>query len=97
MVDPWEVEQKEYTRTLFVLQHVHRRLKELFESNGGAAGAAEPSAPPGGCPPVAPRVVLVCGADVVESMTDPTIWRQDLLEVSRMEQEGRLALPFAGV
>lgn len=35
----------------------------------------------GGCPPVAPRVLLVCGADVLHSMADPALWRQDLLEV----------------
>lgn len=28
-----------------------------------------------------PRVLLVCGADVLHSMADPTLWRQDLLEV----------------
>ncbi|EFN52984.1 hypothetical protein CHLNCDRAFT_26277, partial [Chlorella variabilis] len=58
MVDSWEVEQRQYTRTLFVLQRP-------------AAGA---------CPPVTPRVLLVCGADVLHSMADPTMWRQDLLE-----------------
>lgn len=25
--------------------------------------------------------MLVCGADVLQSMADPTMWRQDLLEV----------------
>jgi hypothetical protein len=25
--------------------------------------------------------MLVCGADVLHSMADPTMWRQDLLEV----------------
>lgn len=35
----------------------------------------------GACPPTPPRVVLVCGADVLHSMADPTLWRQDLLEV----------------
>jgi hypothetical protein len=30
MVDSWEVEQRQYTRTLFVLQRVERALAELF-------------------------------------------------------------------
>ena len=42
--------------------------------------ALQPAA--GACPPTPPRVVLVCGADVLHSMADPTLWRQDLLEVS---------------
>eukprot|EP00887_Chlorella_sp_A99_P005479 scaffold1.g5479.t1 len=54
MVDAWEVEQRQYTRTLY-----------------------EPGA---SCPPVLPRVMLVCGADVLNSMADPAMWRQDLLE-----------------
>ena len=46
---------------------------------------ARPAHPPpqpaaGACPPTAPRVLLVCGADVLHSMADPTMWRQDLLE-----------------
>ena len=30
MVDSWEVEQRQYTRTLFVLQRVERALGEMF-------------------------------------------------------------------
>ncbi|KAI7842112.1 hypothetical protein COHA_004306 [Chlorella ohadii] len=77
MVDSWEVEQRQYTRTLFVLQRVERELGALF-SAGTTPAPAEPAA--GACPPTPPRVVLVCGADVLHSMADPTLWRQDLLE-----------------
>ena len=52
------------------------------------ACAPAPAVPPppvqpaaGACPSVTPRVMLVCGADVLNSMADPTMWRQDLLEV----------------
>ena len=56
----------------------------------------------GGCPPVAPRVLLVCGADVLHSMADPALWRQDLLEVCwlrRHSGSGRAsrALPAAAL
>ncbi|PSC73874.1 nicotinamide mononucleotide adenylyltransferase [Micractinium conductrix] len=78
MVDPWEVEQRQYTRTLHVLQHVQQGLGALF-SAGQAPTPAEPGAG-ASCPPVSPRVLLVCGADVLHSMADPTMWRQDLLE-----------------
>ncbi|KAL4437301.1 hypothetical protein ABPG75_004440 [Micractinium tetrahymenae] len=77
MVDSWEVEQRQYTRTLFVLQRVQRELGAMFGA-GQVPAPAEPAA--GACPPVTPRVMLVCGADVLHSMADPTMWRQDLLE-----------------
>jgi len=51
----------------------------------------------GACPPTPPRVVLVCGADVLHSMADPTLWRQDLLEVRgapALLVPGCTALPF---
>lgn len=78
MVDPWEVEQKQYTRTLHVLQHMKRRLDALFDPESSEHGHIE------GCSQstaMSPRVMLVCGADVVQTMNDPTIWRQDYLEV----------------
>ena len=40
MVDPWEVEQRQYTRTLHVLQHVQQGLGALF-SAGQAPTPAE--------------------------------------------------------
>lgn len=77
MVDSWEAEQRQYTRTLFVLQRVQRELAAMFNA-GQVPAPAEPAA--GTCPAVTPRVLLVCGADVLHSMADPTMWRQDLLE-----------------
>lgn len=50
-----------------------------------SSSAPAPHQQPGAgasCPPVSPRVLLVCGADVLHSMADPTMWRQDLLEVT---------------
>ncbi|GAB4821427.1 hypothetical protein N2152v2_008473 [Parachlorella kessleri] len=88
MVDPWEVEQRQYTRTLHVLKHVESELRRVF--NGGDSNGAQPVAEvfqaagepaPVACPTSPPpRVMLVCGADVVLSMADPAVWRQDLLE-----------------
>jgi len=88
MVDPWEVEQKDYTRTLYALQSIRQRLErmykesEMVESSRGASTTSPPIVSKKGSIPATatPRVVLVCGADVVESMADPAIWRQDLLE-----------------
>lgn len=39
MVDSWEAEQRQYTRTLFVLQRVQRELGALF----GAGRVPEPA------------------------------------------------------
>ena len=75
MVDQWEVEQNQYTRTLYVLEHIQHQLAKLF---------GDPDSPgTKGCPPgvSAPRTMLVCGADVVESMGDASVWKQDLLQV----------------
>lgn len=32
MVDPWEVEQRQYTRTLHVLRHVERELHSALSA-----------------------------------------------------------------
>lgn len=80
MVDSWEVEQRQYTRTLHVLQHVQDELARQFQAGYGATPVDEDPMSGGSCPPVVPRVMLVCGADVLESMADPAMWRQDLLE-----------------
>jgi nicotinamide mononucleotide adenylyltransferase len=99
MVDVWEVEQQQYTRTLHVLDHIEKRLCQLFnppassatssststlsnkEESAGKGTVAEVSSLPRGCPPIPlqPRTMLVCGADVVESMADASLWKQDLL------------------
>ncbi|KAI3424828.1 hypothetical protein D9Q98_008214 [Chlorella vulgaris] len=92
MVDSWEVEQRQYTRTLFVLQRVERELGALF-GEGQAPEPAEPAA--GACPSTPPRVMLVCGADVLHSMADPTMWRQDLLE-DLLSRHGVVCVSRAG-
>jgi nicotinic acid mononucleotide adenylyltransferase len=76
MVDSWEAEQPGYCRTLRVLQHVEAALRAA----AGGAGAQEVEGGGGGG--AVPRVVLVCGADVVQSMRDPSVWPPELLEAS---------------
>ena len=85
MVDAWEIEQQQYTRTLHVLDHIETRLKQLFTSTleVSSPGKVETSVSnlSKDCPPsLKPITMLVCGADVVESMGDASIWKQDLLE-----------------
>ena len=113
MVDAWEVEQQQYTRTLYVLEHIEKHLCQLFstpntgditsssgnnkstnmsssstvsatskDQNGVNVTGNKNSTVPPGCPPsLEPRTMLVCGADVVETMADASLWKQDLLEV----------------
>ena len=82
MVDAWEVGQQQYTRTLHVLQHLQRRLSEMFAQSSNV----HPLQGCGDGSPLEqqPRTVLVCGADVVETRVDASIWKQDLLEVRRV-------------
>jgi len=86
VVDPWEAEQSEHVRTVFAL----RRLRDVVEaavglrapregadkgshSTGPITGAdATPSAGPG-----APRVMLLCGTDLLASFAIPGVWRED--------------------
>ena len=48
MVDPWEVEQRQYTRTLFVLRRVEKELRRLIKA-GEAPHPAEVGGRPGLC------------------------------------------------
>lgn len=54
MVDPWEAEQQQYTRTLHVLQHVQRELAAAFDQGEEevrgvkVAGGCQPSIWEGG-------------------------------------------------
>ena len=70
MTDGWEVEQPQYTRTLFVLQSVEERLRAVLPATNGVAEHNVQM----------PRAMLVCGADVLHTMADPSLWKQDLLE-----------------
>lgn len=80
MVDPWEFCQETYTRTLFVLESVERRLQESFESSDMQqyGNEGELSGKHGLDSSI--RSVLVCGSDLIESMCDENVWDQSLLE-----------------
>lgn len=70
MVDSWEaLEQQDYTRTVVVLQSIKDRLQKALTHINTSANI---------------QLMLVCGADVLLTMCDPTIWQQDLLEVGRL-------------
>ncbi len=78
MVDGWEAAQAGYTRTLHVLDSIDARLQaaegriEDAEERSETASARVNSS--------SPRTVLVCGADVLESMGNSELWDQVFLE-----------------
>lgn len=92
MVDAWEAAQPHYTRTLVELQRVQAELGRAFstEERGGAGVLASSAGPA-----PSPRAVLVCGADVLETMADPSLWRQDLLD-ALLSQHGVVCVTRGG-
>ena len=79
MVDGWEAAQVGYTRTLHVLDSIDARLRAA-EGGADEDGGVRPLTPSTPSTPSTPRTVLVCGADVLESMGNPELWDQVLLE-----------------
>ena len=73
MVDHWEARQPGYTRTLKVLKSIDSRLLKNLTVGADGHEAMNVSN--------VPRTVLVCGADMLESMIKPGVWDQELLEV----------------
>ena len=69
MVDPWEAVQSEYQRTALVLDHFEREI------NGARGGVATAD---GARKHV--RVVLLAGADLIQTMSTPGVWSADDLE-----------------
>ena len=76
MVDPWEFSQETYTRTLYVLESVEKRLLDTLGSSQNHLKVREnETSTDRGI-----RSVLVCGSDLIESMCDESAWDQVLLE-----------------
>lgn len=68
MVDPWEALQPRYMPTAQVLDHFEHEINEVL---GGA------ERPDGSRVPV--RIVLLAGADLIQTMSTPGVWsEQDL-------------------
>lgn len=96
MADGWEIEQDQYVRSLYVLQSVEKRLRDAFNSNNSDSSsdgngtynrAALLQRPP--------KATLVCGSDILHSMADPKIWRQDLLD-ELLDKHGLVCITRSG-
>ncbi len=69
MVDPWEAIQSEYKPTALVLDHFDREINEVL---GGA------ERPDGSHVPI--RIMLLAGADLIQTMSSPGVWSEEDLD-----------------
>ncbi|KAI1000464.1 hypothetical protein K3495_g7730 [Podosphaera aphanis] len=69
MVDPWEAQQSTYMRTAQVLDHFEYEINEVL---GGAAR------PDGTRVPM--KIVLLAGADLIQTMSTPGVWNERYLK-----------------
>lgn len=70
MVDPWEATQPRYVPTAQVLDHFREEINEKLGGIALADSGARKAA----------RVALLCGADLMHSMSTPGLWSPDDLD-----------------
>lgn len=70
MVDPWEATQPRYVPTAQVLDHFRREINESLDGIQASGRASRKPA----------RVALLCGADLMHSMSTPGLWSPDDLD-----------------
>jgi nicotinamide mononucleotide adenylyltransferase len=63
MVDPWEAVQTDYMPTALVLDHVEHEINEVLGGVEVTEGVRRPV-----------RIVLLAGADMVQTMSTPGVW-----------------------
>lgn len=63
MVDPWEADQSEYTRTALVLDHFHHEVNTLRHGVATVEGGRK-----------SVRIALLAGADLIGTMSTPGVW-----------------------
>lgn len=68
-VDPWEASQKEYQPTAIVLDHFEREINVVQQGVATRNGERKPV-----------RIVLLAGADLIQTMSTPGVWSQDDLD-----------------
>uniref|UniRef100_A0A1A8FUX6 Nicotinamide-nucleotide adenylyltransferase n=1 Tax=Nothobranchius korthausae TaxID=1143690 RepID=A0A1A8FUX6_9TELE len=85
-VDSWECDQSEWVETAKVVQHHHNQLRAAEDNRDDADSASvskkrrveeKPLGSSGH-----PRLMLLCGADVLESFGIPNLWKtEDIMEI----------------
>jgi len=69
MVDPWEARQAEYVPTAQVLDHFEHEINEVL------GGAEKPDGTRVKC-----RILLLAGADLIQTMSTPGVWSDNDLD-----------------
>ncbi|KAF0983218.1 hypothetical protein FDP41_010283 [Naegleria fowleri] len=67
-LDMWEVNQTEYSRTLFVLKHFTEEIEKFYSLSSGNSDDQKV------------RIMLLCGADLLESFVKPGVWIPEQVE-----------------
>lgn len=65
MVDPWEAVQTDYMPTALVLDHFEREINQVIGGVETTEGNKRPV-----------RIVLLAGADLVQTMSTPGVWSE---------------------
>ncbi|KAL8718681.1 MAG: hypothetical protein Q9225_004217 [Loekoesia sp. 1 TL-2023] len=65
-VDPWEAIQKEYQPTALVLDHFEHEINEVQQGIATEDGERK-----------AVKIVLLAGADLIQTMSTPGVWSQE--------------------
>ncbi|KAL8924939.1 MAG: hypothetical protein Q9208_003822 [Pyrenodesmia sp. 3 TL-2023] len=68
-VDPWEASQKEYQPTAIVLDHFEHEINVVQQGIATRNGKRK-----------SVRIVLLAGADLIQTMSTPGVWSQDDLD-----------------
>ena len=69
MVDPWEADRHEYTRTALVLDHFDHEINVVRRGVGTSTGERK-----------LVRIALLAGADLIGTMSSPGLWSNDDLD-----------------
>lgn len=79
----WEVEQGEWTRTRAVLDHYNGQVLDAIKNELGAKPEWLPSTLPTS-EETAPRLLLLCGGDLLETFSVPGLWKdEDIIAIAR--------------
>ncbi|KAL9603843.1 MAG: hypothetical protein Q9219_000952 [cf. Caloplaca sp. 3 TL-2023] len=68
-VDPWEADQKEYQPTALVLDHFEQEINVVQRGIATLDGERK-----------AVKIVLLAGADLIQTMSTPGVWSQEDLD-----------------
>merc|ERR1712176_415714 len=73
MVDRWEAEQPVWSRTFDVLQSVQERTQEVLRTNATTTNNNNNNDNMN----LKPKVVIVCGSDLIQSFKVPGLWSEE--------------------